>query len=73
MACQEVVELLNDYREDVLDAHRRARLDAHLAECPYCVSYLEQLLLATRLSSRLQVHDVPELVMASLLEVFRAR
>jgi hypothetical protein len=37
------------------------------------VSYLDQLLLTTRLTGRLQVHDVPEPVMAALLEVFRAR
>ncbi len=71
MACQVVVEVLNDYLEGVLDAGERVRLESHLAECPYCVTYLDQLRLTTRLSARLRASDVPEPVMAALLDAFR--
>ena len=43
LSCQELVELVTDYLEDALSAHDRARFDAHLAECPWCVEYVGQI------------------------------
>ena len=43
MTCQELVELVTDYLEDTLPDEERARFEAHLALCPGCVTYLEQM------------------------------
>ena len=43
MSCQELVELVTHYLEDALPAADRARFDAHLAECPWCVEYVAQI------------------------------
>jgi anti-sigma factor RsiW len=41
--CYQLVELVTDYLEGVLDAATVAEFDAHLALCPGCAEYLEQL------------------------------
>jgi anti-sigma factor RsiW len=43
MTCQELVELVTDYLEAVLPEPQRERLEAHLAECPYCEEYIAQM------------------------------
>jgi len=43
MSCRELVEVITDYLEGTLPADDRARFEAHLEECPYCVNYLEQM------------------------------
>jgi anti-sigma factor RsiW len=43
MPCQELVEVITDYLEGTLPGEDRVRFEAHLAECPYCVNYLEQM------------------------------
>jgi anti-sigma factor RsiW len=43
VSCKELVEVITDYLEGTMDAADRARFEAHLEECPYCVTYLEQM------------------------------
>jgi anti-sigma factor RsiW len=43
MACRELVEVIGAYLDGTLPAEDRRRFDAHLEECPYCVSYLDQM------------------------------
>jgi anti-sigma factor RsiW len=43
MSCKELVELVTDYLEDALPTDDRARFEAHLAECPWCVEYVAQI------------------------------
>ena len=43
LTCQELVELVTDYFDDALPPSERARFDAHVAECPGCGIYVEQL------------------------------
>jgi anti-sigma factor RsiW len=50
MTCQELVELVTDYFDGALDAATRAEFDAHLAVCPGCVTYLEQMRTTIRLT-----------------------
>ncbi|GAC1390778.1 MAG: hypothetical protein NVS4B11_09670 [Ktedonobacteraceae bacterium] len=40
--CKEVVELVTDYLEQALLPEMRAGVDEHLAECPGCTIYYEQ-------------------------------
>jgi anti-sigma factor RsiW len=43
VACNEWVELITAYVEGTLDAKTVVAIDAHLALCPTCVTYLEQI------------------------------
>lgn len=43
LSCRDLVELVTEYLEGALPAGARARFEAHLAACPPCVIYLEQM------------------------------
>ncbi|HEY7093306.1 MAG TPA: zf-HC2 domain-containing protein [Ktedonobacterales bacterium] len=43
LTCKELVELVTDYLDDALTPLDRARFDAHLAICPGCQTYLDQM------------------------------
>jgi anti-sigma factor RsiW len=43
MSCRELVEVVTDYLEGRLPDQDRVRLEAHLAECPYCEEYIAQM------------------------------
>ena len=42
MTCQELVELVTDYLEGALPREEVARFEEHLAVCPGCETYLDQ-------------------------------
>ena len=70
MTCQQLVELVTDYLDGALPSADRAAFDAHLALCPGCVTYVEQLRTTVRVA-----HDTRELErrpeVAALLHAFR--
>ena len=41
MNCREFTEFLHEYLFGNLSAQERADFDKHLAECPWCVAYLD--------------------------------
>jgi anti-sigma factor RsiW len=41
MNCREFTEFLQEYLFGNLPAEQRAEFDKHLAECPWCVAYLD--------------------------------
>ena len=43
LVCREAVELVTDYLEGALEPRDRARLEAHLSDCPHCSEYLAQM------------------------------
>jgi anti-sigma factor RsiW len=43
LTCQELVELVTAYRDGALPPDEQQRFDEHLAVCPPCVRYVEQL------------------------------
>jgi anti-sigma factor RsiW len=43
IACIDEVELITDYLEGALPEPERRRLEAHIAACPGCTEYLEQM------------------------------
>jgi anti-sigma factor RsiW len=71
LTCQQVVELVTEYLDGVMEPHRRARFEAHLAGCDGCTAYLEQFRLTVAVVGRLDAGDVPEPVMNDLLSAFR--
>jgi anti-sigma factor RsiW len=43
VVCRRAVELVTDYLEGALASRDRARFEKHLAQCPHCARYLEQM------------------------------
>ncbi len=71
LACKEVVELVSDYLEEVLLPEKRAALEEHLAGCPGCTNYLEQVRLTIGMLRTLAQEPVFPETKEELLLVFR--
>jgi len=71
LTCQELVELVTDYLEDRLDPVQRARFEAHVAICPGCDAYLEQMRVMLRLAGRLPEERLSAPTRDALLVAFR--
>jgi anti-sigma factor RsiW len=70
MTCQELVELVTDYCDGALSQADREDFDAHLALCPGCVTYLEQIRTTVRFTRDARTLERrPEV--AALLHAFR--
>jgi anti-sigma factor RsiW len=61
LLCVEFVEEVTDYLEGALDAGQRARLEAHLSDCPGCTRYLAQIRTTIELTGRLTEDDIDAL------------
>jgi predicted anti-sigma-YlaC factor YlaD len=71
LTCQELVELVTDYLEDVLPSNERARFDNHLQGCSGCRAYLQQMKQTLYLTGRLRDDELISPVKDELLELFR--
>jgi predicted anti-sigma-YlaC factor YlaD len=72
MSCQELVELVTAYLEGALGSAPRRRLQSHLAQCPGCERYLDQMRETLRLAGRLEPEDLPPEAREALRAAFRA-
>jgi anti-sigma factor RsiW len=70
--CKELVDVASDYLEDRLSASERRRLEAHLAECEGCTTYLEQMRRTIVLVGELREEHITPEGFERLLGVFRA-
>jgi anti-sigma factor RsiW len=71
MACRELVQLVTDYFEHALAPQDRARLEAHLAECPCCEAYIAQMRRTVEALGRLPRAPIDPARERELLEAFR--
>lgn len=72
LACIRVVELMTAYLEGDLDPHTTRKFDEHLAVCPPCQVYLEQMRRTIDEVGSVPVENLPEETRADLLDAFRA-
>ena len=70
IVCQEWVEMVTDYLEGVLPPRLQAAVARHLATCPHCTEYLEQMRRTIAVSRELQVDEVPADVVDALARAF---
>jgi anti-sigma factor RsiW len=70
MTCQELVELVTDYLEGALSGRERARFERHIAGCPHCTIYLDQMQITIRTLGRLPEESVSSEARDALLGVF---
>jgi anti-sigma factor RsiW len=71
ISCQEVVEIVTDYLEGQLDEATRTELEAHLALCPGCDLYLEQMRATIDELGHVPVETLSEQAQADPMAAFR--
>jgi len=71
ISCRELVVLITAYLEGSLPEADRQRFEAHLALCPGCEAYLEQMRLTIRLLGALREENLPPTPRQRLLAAFR--
>ena len=71
MPCRELVELITDYLEGTMSGVDRERFEAHLGECPYCVTYVDQMRETIATLGELTVDSISSRARGELLEAFR--
>lgn len=71
MTCKELVELVTQYVEGAMRPPERRAFEAHLAECPPCVTYLEQMRRTIEIVGTLREESIPDEAADALLQTFR--
>jgi anti-sigma factor RsiW len=71
LTCKEMVELVTEYLEGAMPADERAVFEAHLAVCPGCTSYLQQMRQTIGMLGKLTEETVPAEARDELLSLFR--
>lgn len=73
LACKEFVELVTAYLEGTLPADQRLRFDEHLATCPFCQTYLDQMRQTIGALGHLPETSIEPKALDALLTAFRMR
>jgi len=71
VVCRELVELVTDYLEDRLPSEQRLRFEEHIAICPGCTAYLDQMRLTIFVTGALRAEDLDPHARDAMLAVFR--
>ena len=71
LTCQRAVELVTDYLEGRLTRRMRRRLKRHLAGCPHCSQYFEQIRTSIRLTGSVDAEKLDPAARADLLDLYR--
>lgn len=71
LVCRDAVALMTSYLDGELGSRDRARLEAHLAECPHCSEYLAQLRVTVDALGRAGPDDLPEEAVDELVDLYR--
>jgi anti-sigma factor RsiW len=68
--CDRLVELVTDYLEGALDEAVAAEFDAHLARCPGCDAYVDQMRQAAHQLGHVSPDGLSDAARARLLDAF---
>lgn len=71
LSCQDFVELVTDYLEGALDEDATTRFEEHLASCPGCDTYLNQMKETASRLGKITVDSLSEETQSTLLSAFR--
>jgi anti-sigma factor RsiW len=72
MPCRELIELVTEYLEDRLPADDRVRFEAHIADCSYCETYLDQMRQTIGTLGRIPEESLSDEARDALLAAFRS-
>jgi anti-sigma factor RsiW len=71
LVCRGAVTLMSDYLDGRLSSRDTARLEGHLAACPHCSEYLEQLRVSVDALGRVSFDALSDEAVDDLVAVFR--
>jgi anti-sigma factor RsiW len=71
VTCQELVELVTDYLEGTLSRGERRRFEQHIAKCPLCTEYLNQMRQVIRTLGVITEESIAPQARDELLAAFR--
>jgi anti-sigma factor RsiW len=71
ITCRELVELVSDYIEGRLPRAERRRFETHLARCPWCTRYVDQMRQVVVTLGRLNEQSLSPTVRNALLDAFQ--
>ncbi len=71
IVCRQVVELVTDYLEGALPGELRDAVERHLAVCPPCVVYVEQMRTTAAALQDAPVESIDPHTRAELVSAFR--
>lgn len=71
LKCQQAVELVTDYLDGALTRRQRRRFEAHLAACPNCSAYLDQIRTVIAMTGSVGPDDLTPDARADLTELYR--
>jgi anti-sigma factor RsiW len=71
LVCRQAVELVTDYLEGSLSRADRARFEAHLADCPHCAAYLEQIRTTIAMAGAFEPETLEPQAQDELIALFR--
>jgi anti-sigma factor RsiW len=70
--CQQAVALVTDYLDGALSRIDRERFEAHVAECPHCRTYLEQIRTTIAMTGRVGPEDLDPQAQDELIALYRS-
>jgi anti-sigma factor RsiW len=71
LVCQQAVELVTDYLENRLSRRDRRRFERHLAGCPNCTTYLEQIRQTISAAGHVEEDTLEPETREDLIDLFR--
>jgi anti-sigma factor RsiW len=71
LTCQEIVELITAYLDGDLDDSTTQTFEDHLAVCPGCATYVEQIRVTIARLGEVPVESLPADTQLHLLDAFR--
>jgi anti-sigma factor RsiW len=71
LVCRQAVALVTDYLEDVLPRRQRRRFESHLAGCPNCSRYLEQIRITIDVVGHVDPDELDPEVKDDLIDLYR--
>ena len=72
LVCREAVGLVTDYLDGALPTRQRTLLEAHLAACPHCSTYLAQIRATLDALGRVEPDALPAETRDGLLALYRS-
>ena len=70
IVCRQAIALITDYIEDTMSARDRARLEAHLADCPHCSEYLAQMRVTINTLGHIEPDDLDPAALDDLVRLY---
>ena len=71
IVCRQAVDLVTAYLEEALSSRDRARFETHIAECPHCHEYLDQMRRTLAVMGRIEPDALDPATRTELVALYR--